>query len=252
MTLLAMFDSVTIDQIPAGAQAVAGYVNGLFVTAPELLARFTHGRVLTIAVSADADAECLDIEPGDAGPPDAAGWYARQRARGVTRPCLYASASAMNAGIVPVIRAGRITRSAVRLWSAHYTGTAHICGPRSCGAVSIDMDGTQWTDHAAGRNLDQSLLVADFFGSIPAPAPKPAPPAAPPTVPQVREWTTAGMDSLAALAKAHGTMPSTILRMTAERSPGGLFQPNVASLVNEVFGRDSQPMPAGLKLWLPG
>ena len=61
MTLLAMFDSVTIDQIPADAQAVAGYVNGDFVTAPELLARFPHGRVLTIAVSAGADAECLDI-----------------------------------------------------------------------------------------------------------------------------------------------------------------------------------------------
>jgi hypothetical protein len=252
MSLLAMFDSVTIDQIPANAQAVAGYVNGMFQTAPELLARFTHGRVLTIAVTADADAEALDVETGDATPADTPGWHKRQRGRGVARPCIYANASTMAGGIIPLVRSGAIPRGAVRLWSAHYTGVAHICGPKSCGLVSIDMDGTQWTDKAMGRNLDQSLLLPDFFGSIPAPEPKPAPPAAKPTVPQVREWITAGMLSLAALAREHGTEPSTILRMTAERSPGGLFEPAAAAYVNEVFARDSQRAPAGLKLWLPG
>jgi hypothetical protein len=252
--LIAMFDSVDVSQIPNDADAVAGYVNGLFQTAPELAARFAHGRVLTIAVSAGADAECLDIETGDAAPPEAAGWYARQRARGVTRPCLYASASVMETGIVPVIRAGRIVRSAVRLWSAHYTGVAHICGPRSCGAVSIDMDGTQWTDRAFSRNLDQSLVAADFFGSIRAPTPKPAPPAAAPTVPQVREWTTAGQLSLAQLAAQEHCQVSAILRLTAERSPGAIYQPNMASLINGVFAGSIDPhksAPAGLKLWLP-
>lgn len=41
----------------------------------------------------------------------------------------------------------------------------------SCGAVSIAVDGCQWTDRSFGRDLDESLLLADFFGTAkPAPA----------------------------------------------------------------------------------
>ena len=178
-----MFDSIDVAQIPADAVAAAGYTSGNWPTFPELVSRFPHALLLSIAVNAGEDAEALDIEAGDATPADVGGWYARQRAKGATRPCLYGSASTMDTGIVPVVRAGRIVRSGVRLWSAHYTNTAHICGPKSCGAVSIDMDGTQWTDRAMGRNLDQSLLAADFFGSAPLTAAKPAPPAAKATVP---------------------------------------------------------------------
>jgi peptidoglycan hydrolase-like protein with peptidoglycan-binding domain len=55
----------------------------------------------------------------------------------------------------------------VRLWSAHYGGP-HVCGPRpSCGALSVTADGTQWTSAAMGRVLDQSLLLDNFFGTIP-------------------------------------------------------------------------------------
>lgn len=170
-SLITMYDAITVDAIPPDAIAAAGYVDGAWPTAALLAGRFPH--VLTVAVSAAHDADCLDIETGDANPESAASWYLRQRARGISRPALYASASVMQASVVPVIEAAGIIRSAVRLWSAHYTGKPHICGPASCGAMSIEADGTQWTDTALGRDLDESLLLGGFFGT---PAPAPAPP----------------------------------------------------------------------------
>jgi peptidoglycan hydrolase-like protein with peptidoglycan-binding domain len=167
---ITMFDAVDIAQIPSGATAVAGYVDGNYQTASHLAAMLPHASLLTIAVTAADDADCLDIETGDATPADAAGWYGRQRARGITRPCLYASAGLMESSVAPLIRAAGIARSSVRLWSAHYTGAPHICGPSSCGAMSTGADGTQWTDAAYGRDLDESLLTADFFGTAPVPA----------------------------------------------------------------------------------
>lgn len=244
---LVMFDSTDLGQIPADAACVAGYVGGRWPTAREIPHRFPRARLLTIAVTAAEDAETLDIETGDATPADAAGWFERQRRRGVPRPCLYASASVM-AAVVAAIRAAGIERGAVRLWSAHYTHSPHICGPKTCGAVSLDVDGTQWTDKALGRNLDLSLLRGDFFAV-------PAPPARPPTVRQPRPWTTAGQSTLAELAAGQRTQPSTILRLTAEKSPGAVYAPEVASYLNSVFRGEvdpKHPMPAGLRLWLPG
>lgn len=241
---LIMFDAVDTAQIPNGPVAVAGYVDGDFITAPELAQRFPNAHILSIATGPEHDADCLDVETGDADPADVPGWYERQRAGGAARPCLYADASAMQAGIVPLIRSGAIARPLVRLWSAHYAGE-HICGPLTCGAVSIAMDGTQWTDRAMGRSLDQSLLLADFFGAAPASPAKAA----------VTRWLTAGDDSLAALASAHGTTPATILRLTAEHSPGAVFPANVAQLVDGLCTgtvSHAEPMPAGLALFLPG
>ena len=33
--------------------------------------------------------------------------------------------------------------------------------------ISVAMDGTQWTNEALGRDLDQSVLLASFFGTLP-------------------------------------------------------------------------------------
>lgn len=166
---LTMFDSADLSQIPADPPAVACYVDGRFANSAQARDRFPHARILTIAVFAEHDADCLDIETGDATPAQAAAWYTRQRARGLARPCLYASASVMEAAVLPVLKAAGIpvSSASLRLWSAHYTHKPHICGPSSCGAVSAGMDGTQWTDRALGRNLDQSLLADGFFAAQP-------------------------------------------------------------------------------------
>jgi hypothetical protein len=176
VTNLIMFDAIEVGQIPAGPQAVAGYVDGRWATAAALEGRFPHARLLTIAVEHAHDAECLDIENGDAEPADAPEWVGRQQARGIARPVLYASVDLMQTRVIPALQQGGIDRSAVRLWTAHYAGT-HICGPSTCSELSIDADGTQHTDCAYGRDLDASLLVADFFGTPkPAAAKRKAPP----------------------------------------------------------------------------
>lgn len=68
------------------------------------------------------------------------------------------------------------------------------------------------------------------------------------------EHTTTGTMSLAELAAQHKTVPSSILRLTAEHSPQGAYPANVANYINGVFeGKitHDQNMPAGLHLFLP-
>lgn len=159
-----MFDSVDLSQIPENAPAVAGYVGGAWPTFNQLRARFPHAYRLSIAVSASEDAVCLDVEPGDAELGQVVSWINAQRARSVKRPVIYSSASGMDAVVRALSDAG-IGRESVRLWSAHYTFSPHLCGPHSCGEVrSTTVDATQWTDKALGRNLDQSLVAKGFFG----------------------------------------------------------------------------------------
>src|SRR5215472_17548287 len=68
------------------------------------------------------------------------------------------------------------------------------------------------------------------------------------------EHTTGGNMSLADLAQQHNTQPSSILRLTAEHSPGGAYPANVAAYINGVFkgsiAHDGH-MPQGLHLFLP-
>jgi len=52
----------------------------------------------------------------------------------------------------------------------------------------------------------------------------------------------------------HKSQPSSILRLTAEHSPGGAYPANVAAYINGVFRGTIAPtdhMPAGLHLYLP-
>ena len=165
---IAMYDSVDLSQIPLDAPAVAAYVDGRFANYAEAKTRFPKASILSIAVFAADNADCLDIETGDATPAQAAGWVARQIARGAVRPCLYGSASTMGQ-ILAAMKAAGVARNTLRLWSAHYTGAAHVCGPHSCGEMTVDADGTQWTDIARGKDLDESLLLDNFFGKAVTP-----------------------------------------------------------------------------------
>jgi hypothetical protein len=166
MAGITMYDTAYNAEFPAGAQAYAAYVDGSLGDQPNyahIVKAFPKAHHLSIAVFSRDNADALDVEPGAAAPSNVPDWYARQRHRGIGRPCLYASASTMADDMLPVLRRAKIARDQVRLWSAHYGVGEHICGPASCGAVPIEMDGTQWTPSALGRALDQSLLQDDFF-----------------------------------------------------------------------------------------
>jgi hypothetical protein len=169
-----MADSVTVGNLPSGYDAYAGYVDGLYVTFPALQAKFPGVPLLSIAVFSTDQAECLDVENGDADAAEVPGWVQAQQARGITSPVIYSSVLAQTSStgnygmpeVLAALSAAGIPRSAVRLWSAHYGAGEHICGPDTCNLISIPMDGTQWTDTAAGVNgtqIDASLLSAGFF-----------------------------------------------------------------------------------------
>ena len=157
---ITMYDAITLDNLPSDGKYFAGYVGGNWVTYPQIKARFPGATVLSIAINASETAQCLDIETGDAVPADAPAWVLHQK---TPRPCLYASVSTMNT-LISILNTAGISRASVRLWSAHYTHSAHICGPSTCNQMSVAADGTQWTDNALGKSLDQSLLNDDFFG----------------------------------------------------------------------------------------
>ena len=177
-----MYDSVTVGAIPQDGAATAGYVNGRYTNSAAMRSRFPHLPHVSIAVFASADAMCLDVEPGDATVAQAPGWCDRQHARGVDLPIIYTSASQ-----VASVRAAMGARRYL-LWSAHYTGRAHICGA-GCGYPAADA--TQWIDRGPhGENVDITLMSDRFYAAIsggtvaaasaaasPAPAsPAPAPP----------------------------------------------------------------------------
>lgn len=158
-----MFDSVSLDQIPRSAPAIAGYTGGNWPTYAMLESLFPNAKRLSIAIQASEDADCLDVEVGDANPDQVVEWVRRQHKRGVKRPVVYTSVSAMD-HIWELLRVAGIKRRRVLLWTAHYTFQPHICSPNTCAEIgTTSADATQWTDHSLGKNLDQSLLKRKFF-----------------------------------------------------------------------------------------
>jgi len=151
--MITLYDSVDVSQIPGNASAVAGYVGGKWPTFHELERTFPKAHRLSIAINAGEDADCLDIETGDANPQDAPLWLRRQKARGVKRPVLYIELSRRGELLSILIRAG-IKREDYRLWVAHYTNEPHI---------EPGADATQWTEKGLGRDLDISSCLDSFF-----------------------------------------------------------------------------------------
>jgi len=163
---LRMLDSITVANLPAGADAYLGYVDGRWPTFAEVRARFPGRPVLSMAVFAAGDADGCDVEAGDLMPSQLGLWVKRQIFRGVRRPVIYASASAIPAAEDALTEAG-LVRADVRLLSAHYGAGQHICGPATCAYPGVPAcDGTQFTDAAPGLGgslIDESILLDNFF-----------------------------------------------------------------------------------------
>lgn len=155
-------------------EAYASYVDGDIGDQPnhaKVTAAYPGKQHLSIALNANHKADCYDIEPGAGLPSLAPDWVKWRQAAGLVRPVVYANISTMTSAILPVLAQAGIGTASVRLWTAHYGLGEHICGPRTCGQLPIDADGTQWTDayHGPSGVVDMSLLNDDFFGA-PAPA----------------------------------------------------------------------------------
>ncbi len=148
-----MYDAVDVREIPPNAQAVAGYIDGRWANFEELTLRYPHAHRLSIAVDPLDDADCLDVESGDATVGQAVPWLLRQLNQDAHRPCVYGSRSTMSQ-IVPRLRAAGIRRSEIRLWVADPTGHPHI---------PAGFDACQWWWGALGRDLDQSACLPTFF-----------------------------------------------------------------------------------------
>lgn len=172
---LTMQDSITPANLTPGADAYLGYVDGSWPTYSAVKQRFGNSaHVLSLAVFPASDAEGCDCENGDLLTAQVPAWAARQVLRGVHRPVVYASVSAMPL-IAATLDAAGLARPAVRLLSAHYGIGSHICGPGTCRWPGVPaMDGTQWTDHAPGASgslIDESILLDDFFTTTEADMP---------------------------------------------------------------------------------
>lgn len=152
-----MYDAVTVANLPAGAAAYAGYVNGLYANIPAIEARFRHRlrrpKIATITIRAqELRAEFLDVENGDATPEQAPGWVLAKLKRGDRRPGLYANRSTMPRLWALLAGAG-IRRDQVRLWVADWTEEPHI---------PAGYDACQW--HGGLHfGYDESLCLASFF-----------------------------------------------------------------------------------------
>lgn len=179
MSLKVMLDDVnlaTLEAHASSADAVAGYVNGSYANWPVLVAKYASSgkHLLSIDVQnkPSAGAQCLDIEKGDAVIGDAPSWAKATAAAGKAAsdlryyPKLYTSESNLVALVAAMTAAG-IARGDYMIWSAHYTGKAHICGPKSCGSA-VQADATQWTSSYQGVSLDCSQAYGYFFAGPPA------------------------------------------------------------------------------------
>jgi len=159
-----MVDDVLPEKIPAGAQAVLGYVDGEWPTYAQVKKEHPGVPVLSMAVSADYDAHGLDIEKGNAKIEEAPGWLQRQFATWAGeewRPVLYIDKADAPA-LIAVCSAAGIKRGRYRLFSADWTYIPHICSPESCGAT-FRADATQYTNSPATGGPDLSLCSAGFF-----------------------------------------------------------------------------------------
>lgn len=177
---LQMPDSIHPADLPPGYPAYLGYVDGNWATLPELKRLFPAAYLVGLTVTGGTlDADGIDVEPGNPDAVDGAVWAARKLvADPASRPIVYASiAGTPGYGMHDVIAnlaARQVPLTAVRLLSAHYGSGEHVCGPATCDFISVNMDGTQWTDKHHGNSgtlVDLSTVTDSFFVKDPAGGP---------------------------------------------------------------------------------
>lgn len=162
-----MPDSVRVASLPPGYPAYLGYCDGLYPTSADLSKAFPAALKIILTVTGNTlGCDGCDVEHGDVTISRMSDWLSDKLAHQPNfRPVIYADVSTMRDYVLPEL--GDVGRTLVRLLTAHWGDQEHICGPGTCGEISIDMDGTQWTASYETTELyivDMSTLRDDFFG----------------------------------------------------------------------------------------
>lgn len=163
-----LYDSTVAANIPADAEMVAGYVDGLYKWTPADWARFPNAVKVRIAINpATNDGHALDIEPGNWDAAASVDWTIMRRASGVV-PTIYCGTWAPGYTWQDVIDA-HDARGVPRpqIWLAYYDGIQVI--PDGCVAKQYA------NDAMLGFGADASV-AADYWPGVDAPPPVPPPP----------------------------------------------------------------------------
>lgn len=146
-----MYDAVTSSNVPAEATLVAGYADGLYANIPQMKARFPHATVVTIAVRWTTRAMVLDVETGDATPPEAVGWCTQTMADTSNRLLTVYCNTSTWPSVRAAFRAAGVTEP--QYWVAEYDGDPAI----PAGAIA-----KQWAD----RGPYDLSSVADYWPGV--------------------------------------------------------------------------------------
>jgi len=240
-----MEDAVTVGDLQPGYPAYAGYYNGTYANLTAMRQRFPNAYIVSVSPDGANGSMCIDIEPGDAVPGDAPGFWHNASHGGAIKPWFYGSAS-WTQSIVNALTAAGIPRSAYFIWSAHYIG-AHICGPGSCGYPQADA-----TQYGSNNAYDTSIVPTYMVGTGPLP---------PPQEPTISEGRTdkAAVDKLRILLDSHNAKlgnadggpdvfgPVVLKAVEEFQSVNKLAADGVVGPVTwaALFSKNSKPIPDG-------
>lgn len=160
-----MYDSTNATAIPTDAKVAAGYVDGDFVSYPEIVAALPDAEVVGITVTGTEGARVCDVEKGNLSPKGGANWAKNEIAAG-RRPTLYYSLDSQD-DVTAALTAAGITVEEVDHWVADWTYEAHLV----TGSVA-----TQWANPPqSGGDYDVSELAPGWPSAAPEPEPTPQP-----------------------------------------------------------------------------
>ena len=149
----------------------AAYGNGSYENYNAARKAYPRLRCLEIDVWGQGIGNTGDFEPGDMALDHAGRWAAGRIAAGVWRPVIYFSIGSWDP-IAASLKAAGVSRSDIRIWSAHYTGREHLCTSACQGTFTGTADATQWGSPKpkntlppayASRNVDISKTSPNFW-----------------------------------------------------------------------------------------
>ncbi len=148
-----------------GLPVYAGYFNGFYANLGDFRRLFPDAKfILSVTPDGMKGARCVDCEPGDATPQDAAVFVRdnQPEAEGggkndAGKPMVYCSAGDAQA-VIDACAALGFSRDKFLLFTAHWVGQ-HICSPSACGYPAADA-----TQYASNNAYDSDVFYAYCFG----------------------------------------------------------------------------------------